>query len=108
MAALTQSDQIITGWYPVMSQQDNQWHLDKKVPIALIVTLLLQGSVVMWWIGASSQRLDQNERQVTLLAPQVTATAEKIIRVESKLEAIGESITEIKNLIRQTPRRVGP
>jgi uncharacterized membrane protein affecting hemolysin expression len=84
---------------------DGEWHLDKKVPIALIVTLLLQGGIVMWWIGSSSQRLDQNERHVTALTPQVTATAEKIIRVETKLEAIGEAITEIKNLIRQGPRR---
>jgi hypothetical protein len=90
------------------SDTDSQWHLDKKVPIALIVAIALQSGGVMWWVGSSSQRLDQNERQVTALAPQVTATAEKIIRVESKLEAISESITEIKNLIRQTPRRSGP
>lgn len=80
-------------------RDDGAWHLDKKVPLALIFTIMAQTSMGFWWASNTSTRLEAVERRVEQAAPQV----ERIIRVETKLEAIREAITEIKNLIRAKP-----
>lgn len=81
-----------------MTDLPEHWHLDKKVPLALIVTIVVQTCAIVWWASQASARLDQLERRVEASAPQ----AERIIRVETKIEAMFESLSEIKNLIRRT------
>lgn len=76
-----------------------QWHLDKKVPIAIIVTMAVQVMFFAWWGGGFSNRVDQLERQVMTLAPQT----ERIIRLETKVDAITGSLTEIKAMVRPRP-----
>lgn len=76
---------------------DREWHLDKKVPIALILTIALQTVAVVWWASDLSARVTQLERQDVSRAPQ----AERLTRVEVKIEAVQEGITEIKRLIRK-------
>lgn len=78
--------------------QDRQWHLDKKVPLALIVTIIAQTMAIVWWAATASSRLDQLERQVNTAAPQ----AERIIRLETKMDGIAEAISDLKGLIRRS------
>lgn len=79
---------------------DKQWHLDKKVPIALILTIALQTGAMIWWASSLSERVNTLERQEAARAPQ----GDRLTRVEVKIESIQEGITEIKRLI----RREGP
>jgi len=43
---------------------DREWHLDKRVPVALILALALQGAGGIWWAASTSERLDQVERRL--------------------------------------------
>lgn len=36
---------------------DTRWHLDKKVPISLIVALLTQGGTTLWFIAKLDARI---------------------------------------------------
>lgn len=74
---------------------DMKWHLDKKVPIALMLTIFSQTILIAWWAATTSTRLDQLERKVELAQPQ----AERIIRLEEKLGVVQQGIQEIKALI---------
>jgi hypothetical protein len=76
---------------------DRSWHLDRRVPIALILTIAMQTGGVIWWASATSTRLDALEKKVEAAAPQ----AERIIRLETKMEAILDSVSEIKAILRQ-------
>lgn len=73
------------------------WHLDKRVPIALIFTIAAQTMAIVWWAATASARLDQLERQVNLSAPQ----AERVIRLEAKMDSLVESIGELKALFKR-------
>jgi peptidoglycan hydrolase CwlO-like protein len=54
-----------------------QWHLDKRVPIALIVTLCLQTSAAIWWAASINERMAVNEATITAVkADQVSAGKE--------------------------------
>jgi len=76
-------------------QYDREWHLDKKVPLALIVTLSLQTVAIVWWAASISARVDVLEQRVVAAAPQ----AERIIRLEAKLDNVVDKIAEIKGLV---------
>lgn len=76
---------------------DGAWHLDRRVPIALILTLMIQTGGALWWAATATARLEQVEKRIEMSAP----VTEKVIRVETKLEAISEAIQELKLLLRQ-------
>lgn len=79
-----------------MSESDDrQWHLDKKVPIALIVTIVGQTVVAAWGASNLWTRVGELERQMQSAAPQF----ERIIRLETKVDGITGSLSEIKALI---------
>lgn len=82
--------------------EDRQWHLDKKVPLALIMTIVCQTVVAAWGASNLWTRVGELERQMQTAAPQF----ERIIRVETKVDAITGSLSEIKALInRRTEQR---
>ena len=79
-----------------MSQaEDRQWHLDKKVPLALIITIVGQTIVAAWGASNLWTRVGELERQMQIAAPQF----ERIIRLETKVDGITGSLSEIKALI---------
>jgi hypothetical protein len=77
------------------SPEDRQWHLDKKVPLALIITIIGQTIVAAWGASNLWTRVGELERQTQLAAPQF----ERIIRLETKVDGITGSLSEIKTLI---------
>jgi hypothetical protein len=87
---------------PMSEAEDRQWHLDKRVPLALIMTIIGQTVVAAWGASNLWTRVGELERQMQIAAPQL----ERIIRVETKVDAITGSLSEIKALInrRSEPR----
>ncbi|PCJ69193.1 MAG: hypothetical protein COA62_11200 [Rhodobiaceae bacterium] len=43
----------------------SRWHLDRRVPLALIMAILIQTAGALTWAGAATERINQLERQVT-------------------------------------------
>jgi hypothetical protein len=87
---------------PMRDADDSQWHLDKKVPLALIITIVGQTIVAAWGASNLWTRVGELERQMQIAAPQF----ERIIRLETKVDGITGSLSEIKALIdrRSEPR----
>lgn len=46
---------------------DRQWHLDKRVPITLILALLAQTGGMLWWGASLSARVEQHDMQIEAL-----------------------------------------
>lgn len=82
---------------------DNRWHLDKKVPISLIVALTLQGGAGIWFAGKLAQRQDDQERRLTtieganvsgrigVLESQIGDVKEGLKRIDGKLDRLLDS-----------------
>lgn len=66
------------------TQAENHWHLDKRVPIALIVTILMQTAGMGIWVGSIQARVEANERAIMDNAD----TAERLARIEAILERV--------------------
>lgn len=80
---------------PMTDAEDRQWHLDKRVPLALIMTIIGQTVVAAWGASNLWTRVGELERQMQIAAPQF----ERIIRLETKVDGITGSLSEIKALI---------
>lgn len=79
-------------------QSEGQWHLDKRIPIALIVTLAMQGAVGIAWMSTLGERVNAIERGVIARATQ----GDRLTRVEVKVDGLVETTSEIKRLL-QSP-----
>jgi hypothetical protein len=77
-------------------QQDRQWHLDKRVPIALIITMILQTMAVVWWAAKADNRLDNLEKAGSLGSTQ----AERIVRLETKMDSVADAVNDLKVILR--------
>lgn len=60
------------------------WHLDKRVPLALIVALAIQTGTFGFWLGSVQSRVDELERR-TQVNDEVR---ERLVRVETLLEGL--------------------
>lgn len=78
-----------------MSTQSGEaggWHLDKRVPIALIVVILMQTAGALSWAGAATQRLAQVERQTQAQS----SWAERTARLEEQSQHMRSSLQRIE------------
>lgn len=78
---------------------DAKWHLDKRVPIALIVTIAIQTAGIVWWAASVSARIERLEEKATVTAP----NSDRLTRVEVQLEVVKDGVTEIKRLLQARP-----
>jgi hypothetical protein len=80
-------------------EYERSWHLDRKVPIAIIVTLLLNTGGFIWWAAKSDARIEAVEKQVAASTPH----SERITRMEVKIENVERGVVRIENLIQSRP-----
>ena len=78
---------------------DQHWTLDKKVPIALIIVLFFQFASGVWFMSKLDSRVSSLEDSSKLTAPQ----ADRLTRVEVKIEGIQSGVERIERLIRREP-----
>lgn len=74
-----------------------QWHLDRRVPLALIIAIVLQTGSFIWWAARTDARVDALEISNNRSSPQI----ERIVRLETKMDGVVDSLKEIKDLMRQ-------
>ena len=89
------------------------WHLDRRVPSALILVILGQTAGAGWWASTISGTVADHARRVGLLeagkAEDARAdrdSADRLARIEERQRACQESLGEIKqqlNLLLQRP-----
>lgn len=95
------------GPAPVIDKSDAQWHWDRKVPVALIVTLIVvfagQTWTAAWWASKTDARIEILEKQSTAAGPTAADQGNRLTRVETKLEAVQDGISEIKSILRKEP-----
>jgi cell division protein FtsB len=100
---------------------ENQWHLDKRVPVALIITLLGQMVVAIWWAASINTRVETIERNVTaaaartqsaevVLSTQATQIAVLVERIESqnaRVDNLTSQVAQTNDLLREYLRKNG-
>ena len=82
------------------------WHLDKRVPLALIFAIAIQGGGVVWFMSASFERIESNTRDIAALGTRVTrldregsAQAVQLGRIEEQIGGLRDDIGRMLRII---------
>lgn len=88
-------------------------HLDKKVPIALIGSLVLQSMALVWWASKMDSRVEQLERSDTrteLLISQRMKLADErhegLARDRDRVVRVEEQIKSMLDILRRLEMRL--
>lgn len=98
-----------------MAQPPEHWHLDKRVPIALIFAIFLQSVSAVWWAASISERMAQIERrqesagrrfEATDLAlggqgQRIAVLTEAVANTNRNLERLQSELTATNALLRE-------
>ena len=79
--------------------ESSGWHLDRKVPVAIIATLLLQILGFGWLFGQMESRVTNLERRMDVQASIVRDLPEKIGRLDEQVRAVRETLERIDRKI---------
>ena len=94
----------------LMPGPDGQWHLDKRVPMALIFAIGIQTAGVAWFLAGLDGAVARNIDDIAKIETRQTAEASKInmvnnrlIRVEEQNAAIKAALQRIERLLDRQP-----
>jgi DNA repair ATPase RecN len=97
--------------------EKQHWSIDKRLPLALILALLVQTAGMVWWaasltgqVGESARRIESLEMEQRRTTEIREAGYERLTRIEEKLEAVKATgdqwRTENRERITQLERRL--
>lgn len=76
-------------------QTDHRWHLDRRVPLALILAIVVQTAALGIWVGTIQTRVSQLEKIQDARSSQL----ERIVTVESRLAFMAETLSRLERKI---------
>ncbi len=71
---------------------EKAWHLDRRVPVALILAVVGQGAVGIWWMAGLSSRVSHLETSVPALAASDTETAHDVRTIGLQIARLEERV----------------
>ena len=81
---------------------DRHWHLDRRVPIALIITIVMQTVGIVWWAASLSERVTVLEQQFNGM----TTHQARIVRLEEKQNAVYQRLDRIEAIQRRIESKI--
>ena len=92
-------------------QADGSWHLDKRVPVALIFAIVIQLGGIVWAISTSFERIEANTKNLNLLDNRVTtldrsanSQAVQLGRIEEQISGLRADIGRLLQSIERQSR----
>lgn len=90
--------------------QKTDWHLDKRIPVALIVTLLAYGGIGLWWasgiesrVEGQGARIDRLENAALEAIRGQALMNERLARIEERSNAQVEILQRIERSLSRQP-----
>lgn len=94
-----------------MAERAEPWHLDKRIPIALILAILVQSIAGVWWLSDLVHRLDSavaiNDRQdgrISAVEAVMNAQAVSSATLTAQMDALRDGLNEVKEAQAETNR----
>ena len=84
-----------------MTRDDISWHLDKKVPLGLILALLVQTVVITSWGSAKFENYEGRIMNLEKNDDAQQAYERRITVLEEKFNYIRDDLSEIKSLLQR-------
>ena len=82
------------------------WHLDKRIPVALIITIVVQTAGIVWWAATLNARVDVLEAQITPVLDRMRGFEGRQVRNDVRLESVERQLREIGRKLDQVLDRM--
>lgn len=89
-----------------MAADLDSWHLDRKVPVTIIMTILVQTAGLIWWaskmdsrvatLEEADRRFDQRHVVADAKLEALRGDRDRLVRMETQLEGIQKSIARLE------------
>lgn len=90
-------------------QDEQAWHLDRKVPIGIILALSAHAAMGFWWASKMEARLEglisaEVSQNVRISATEATTQSLSVgaATVNAQMQSVRESLDELKQAQRET------
>jgi hypothetical protein len=100
---------------PAKDPAEASWHFDRRIPIALIVTIAVQTFGIVWWASWANSQIVAGQAVDTALTERLKdvegATNDvnvRLARFEVLLEGATDQLKEQRSLLTQIRDSVGP
>jgi hypothetical protein len=87
------------------ARTESGWHLDKKVPIALIVAIITQSIAFGWWGAKLDARQEYLETRLIRAEANIERDAQASRNVSDRLIRVEEGVKAILDVVRRTEDR---
>jgi TolA-binding protein len=94
-----------------MTDKPEPWHLNKGIPIALIITILVQTGGIIWWASGIDERVTNNATSIERLQAQTDTMrnlaqtqAVQLGRIEEQISGLRGDIGRLVNTLERTQR----
>lgn len=91
------------------------WHFDRRIPIALIVTIVIQTGAAIWWASSVNSYIEGDRKGETDTLDRVKALESdndgldrRLVRFEVLLEGQTDQLKEQRTILTQIRDSVGP
>ncbi len=83
---------------------EDKWHLNKSVPITLILGLLVQGAAIVWTVSMMMSDIEANrddiislQQRMARIETSVHEQAVSLARIDENIKAIRSSVEKMAN-----------
>ncbi len=83
-------------------ESEKQWHLDKRIPVTLIATLIIQTVAIGIWLGTLQARLNYVENALD----RRDSDASRLAVVETTVTSLDRTLQEIKVELRRLGEKI--
>tara|TARA_E500000318_G_scaffold77136_1_gene71882 strand:- start:169 stop:441 length:273 start_codon:yes stop_codon:yes gene_type:complete len=88
----------------VVKMSEDKWHLNKSVPITLILGLLVQGAAIVWTVSMMMSDIEANrddiislQQRMARIETSVHEQAVSLARIDENIKAIRSSVEKMAN-----------
>lgn len=82
------------------------WHLDRKVPVALILAMASQLALGVWWMSGMSSRVAHLESRIPALEQSDATNVVEMRRISEQLARMDERIIALTALLQSAIQRL--
>lgn len=77
---------------------EKKWHVDKTIPIAIILSIFAQTAGAVWWASKVNSTVNSNTSRIAKLEIAMEANqqiTERLVRVEVRQESANDMLSKI-------------
>lgn len=85
---------------------EKHWHLDKRVPISLILAILLQTAAFVWMIAQLDEKLETTVKRTDAIEMQIENRRDKTETNTTAIAVINTNLTNMSATLDRIDRRL--